>query len=818
MFLKLHKTLQHLPVARKADEIVTSIIDGFVTILSAETGSGKTLYASSLLAQSVNNQVVVLVPRRFLALNAAETIAELSQTKLGQEVGYAVGTQSGEQSCYGEGTRLLFVTYGYAIASNLINTARTIVLDEVHEADMNMSICRALLLRRITRGEQIQVMEMSATINAERQASYWSNSTDVKTFQVDGVAVPCKVRHEKDSMENVVADLINSGRKGIVVFRPGVAEVEETVMEINDELSSRGISATVSMIYGEMSAKERKKATAGPAEGEIKILVGTNVVESGVNLMWLDAGVSCGTGKVPVARESGAVMLDLVDLSKWRLQQQKGRVNRSGNRADTVFGEAEFVLVSPKSWEDRESETLPEIVRLPLTELVMHCARFMLRADELTFDFPPPVGAIEKAEKKLERLGLITSKRRLTPAGRFVSGLPVGPETGAMLWHAKETGILGAFLALAAVVEVDGVRKNFRDPHYEDYTSDHLDSLKAFLAVKKILHAKKKHKGDAFKTYNVGYKRFHAAKNLLRILNKRLGHKASSTMKASDRQLRQCLVAGFIDQIFRASYDQVSSLDTNDHNTYRLGNGSALHSLNEDFAIGRLRTIKPRNGNAPFTVLEKVTEVTLEDIEAVAAVREGILEKGEYRDKVDPLTFHTVRAHRLFGEYDLESEVVESTLSQAECEEITQFISFRNALQSRLANLSGMRETYGLPVIRCYETHWSIGYLGDNILYSEEEVSRLERLVQEINSVKNDINRITHQRENAGLIGVRYTDKGFRFGFSGSTHPYTKDGVSQAEEETNIEITELQSSGSLVTDSLGSRRQRRQRRPRRNRA
>ncbi len=793
-FTKLFATLSTLPVAAKAEEIVTSVLAGNVAILSAATGSGKTLYATTLLAEKSTEQVVVLVPRRFLAVNAAETVAELAGITLGREVGYCVGKQSGEESKFSSETKLLFVTYGYAISSGLINRASTLVLDEVHEADMDMSICKALLQRRIANGEGVKLMEMSATINAERQAEYWNGVKPAKVFEVEGSTIPCNVRHEKDDIEEVVMNLIADGRKGILVFRPGVADVKETAADIAEAGEAAGVAVEVSTIYGDMDAAERRRATAAPKNGVAKVLVGTNVVESGVNLMWLDAGVTCGTGKLPVARDSGAVALELVHLSKWRLEQQKGRLTRSGNRADKVFGSGEFVLVSSNSWEERDAETLPEIVRLPLTELVMHCARFGLRADQLNFDFPPSKEKVKVAEVKLQRLGLITEDCKLTKAGQFVCGMPVGPETGAMLWHAKQTKVLGAFLPLAAVIEADGVRKNFRIPHGCDNTSDYLDGVKAFNKVRNALQAgyerglklSRDEREDLFERNNIGFKRYEIAKLMLKELKRRFNGDASSITAATDAQLRQCITAGSIDQIYKVDSDGGACPLPGGY--YRLGNGSAVSRLNSGkFAVGKLKTIVPRNGRSSFTVFEKATKVTLEDIEAVAKIRGDVLSRTVVRNKVGYYSFENVTSFTIFGE-DLIVIKEESPLTDEEENDKFEFELVRDPLKARLEDLNQVRESLGMETIRCGDATWQIGFYGNSCEYADELVAEIEdRMKAIVLECASKISALSEARREVELNSISYTDEGFKF--DDKTYAYTAEGLAQAEEDSGIAVS-----------------------------
>lgn len=651
-FENLFKTLSGLPVAKIADDVTLSVLSGVVTTLSSATGSGKTLYQTANLADVLDTQVVVLVPRRFLAVNAAETVAELSGCEIGKEVGYAIGSQAGDKSCWGPNTKLVFATNGYALASGLVLRASALVLDEVHETSMDLSIIRALLHRRIASGESIHLLEMSATMDTERQAAYWSGVAKTKIFQIDGKTFDCDVRHRPAGrVENEVMSLIEDGRRGILVFRPGVGEVQETAKEIIRLAEAASMKIEVAQIYGEMNYADRREATAAPVNGAAKVLVGTNVVESGANIPWLDSGVSCGTGKDNSVRPgTGATYLELVELPRWRLEQQEGRVKR--------FRPGVFVLCSPKSFNERVQASRPEIERLALTELVMHCAGFGLRAHELTFDYAPDPLKVEEAELKLQRLGLIDKDCTLTSAGKGIAGLPVGPETGAMLWHARQINCLGAMLPLAAIIEVGGIRKDFRFGHDLYNLSDYLDGLMAF---REAYRSSGKNRRDVLESKNIGYKRYEAASSLLHDLERRLDTPFDLMIEEHIPQLRQCILAGSLDKLFVGSGfgDSMAPVKSR-YTTYRIGQGSAVqYTRPHSVMAGDLRVITPKDKfKSPFTVVEKVSIFDLDDLRAVAKIRPEILTEEKQWDESFFGRGVTYTTLKLFGQHIISQTAV----------------------------------------------------------------------------------------------------------------------------------------------------------------
>lgn len=613
LFAKVVEKLKELPVNEVASKVVDSVRDGKVAILTAETGSGKTLLANSMLADASDEQVLVLVPRRFLAINAAETIAELAEVELGSEVGYAVGSQAGDKSQFNPNTKLLFATYGYALSSGLLETAKTIVCDEVHEAGIDTSLARAMLHERMQHDPELRVVEMSATLNAEKQAAYWQDIAQVDTHHADGKAFPCDTRHvlpTDQSLNKLVVDLLKKeNRKGIAVFRPGVREVEKTVEEVRELCKQRGMeNVEVEAIYGDMDMSEREKATRAPEPGNVKVLVGTNVIESGINIKWLDTGVSDGKSKVPYHRDTGAEALVLEELPQWRIVQQEGRVKR--------FTDGLFVLSSNVNMESRPHQQTPEIERISLTGLIMHAAHFGIDPTTLKYDGEVDVARLNDARAELQRLDLLTHDWELTEKGKFAVTLPVGAEAAAML-YAANPAIINDAIELAAVVEVGGLRADYREPHGLDNSSDVFDGLKAFKAL-----------GDEAterecEDLHVSWKRYKEVCGLVEDMHRRLDtNREEGQRPASTRELQTLMLHGSVNRLFnvRDTYvDLVRGLSG-----YERASSSVVDDNNISIAIGTLREVPTRSGGV-MTIVQDVTKIPKDVFAEFAASRGDVL-------------------------------------------------------------------------------------------------------------------------------------------------------------------------------------------------
>ncbi|NBO18563.1 MAG: DEAD/DEAH box helicase [Proteobacteria bacterium] len=636
LFEGVLKTLAQRPVAAVADEVVASVQSGKVTVLTGETGSGKTLIASSRLADASDHPVVVLVPRRFLAMDAAKNIAEMSGTQVGREVGYAIGRQSGGRSKFTPETKLIFATYGYALSSGMLEdpAVKTVVCDEVHEAGIDTSLARAILHRRLKTDKNLHVLEMSATLNAQRQADYWQDVAQTAMFHAKGSGYPCENRHKPDTpLITIVRDLIkNEGRKGVAVFQSGVADLKSTAFELRKLLdASKMKNVEIAIIHGDLSDEERELALAPPATGNAKVLIGTNVIESGMNIKWLDAGVSDGFTKVPYYRESGAEALVKEDLPQWRIVQQRGRINR--------FRPGVFVLAAKRAEKDRPEESTAEITRISLNGLVMHAAGYSINPTELHYDHPVSIAGLERSRDELMRLGLLTEDWKLTEKGQFVHSLPLGAEAGMMLWNAPKD-ILGDAIALAAIAEMKGLRADFRSGHGQDKNSDLLDGLKMFKRLG--LNAEQEEVEDPKK--NVSWKQYGDVKMLVEDLHRRMGTDPGMNFRtAKDKELVQLILQGSVNKLFEMRTPDAKPQQ--DGKPQKGGNERGVHSYThvltgvggypqdkdsvvegnfDRFAIASLREIPSREGK-PKVVAQQITKLSKDDLCLFAAKNPGII-------------------------------------------------------------------------------------------------------------------------------------------------------------------------------------------------
>src|SRR5690606_35617205 len=219
------------------------------------------------VADGVTGRVIVTQPRRVAARSAARRLGELTGTDPGGPVGYSV---RGDSRVSGN-TRVEFVTPGVLvrrlIADPDLPGVGAVVLDEVHERDVESDLAFALLCELRQLRDDLPVVAMSATVEADRFArllgggdnSSGSSSGDegagggggggpAPVVDVPAVAHPLEIRYAPsptprldargvtdgflEHVASVAAEEVTATGHDTLVFLPGVREIERTVRSL----------------------------------------------------------------------------------------------------------------------------------------------------------------------------------------------------------------------------------------------------------------------------------------------------------------------------------------------------------------------------------------------------------------------------------------------------------------------------------------------------------------------------------------------------------------------------------------------------------
>lgn len=160
-----------------------------ITVISGDTGCGKSTQVPKFIyqhAKANNKRVKVLCtqPRRI----ACESIAKRIASEMGTEIGQEIGFHFSKKFRVTKETAIVFVTNGmflnYLVYNpTVLNTYSHVIIDEVHERDIDADLILILLKTMITSFPKLKIILMSATINSEMFANYFSK-TEIESCHI----------------------------------------------------------------------------------------------------------------------------------------------------------------------------------------------------------------------------------------------------------------------------------------------------------------------------------------------------------------------------------------------------------------------------------------------------------------------------------------------------------------------------------------------------------------------------------------------------------------------------------------------------------
>lgn len=409
---------QGLPVAHDIDRLPKLLSTTGRLVVQAPPGTGKTTLVPPALANYAG-KVLVTAPRRVAVRAAARRLAHLDGSRIGDKVGFSI---RGEHHL---GTHVEFMTPGVLLRRLLsdpeLSGVSAVAIDEVHERQLDTDLVLAMLLELAELRDDLSIVAMSATLDAQRFATLMNASvldTPAVTYPLDTHYLPHAGRAgcTRDFLNHLAhqAQLArdNTGHS-VLVFVPGVREVEHVCAQIPGALP----------LHGRLSAAEQDQALT-PSDSP-RIVVSTSIAESSLTVPGVRAVVDSGLSRVP-RRDAARGMTGLVTISAAQstVDQRAGRAGREG--PGTVIR-----AYSQSDYQHAAAHITPEIATSDLTE-----AALLIAAWGGGEDFPlpdtPPRHAWSQAQEALVDIGALRDGT-ITDLGTKLSTLPLHPRLGRAL-------------------------------------------------------------------------------------------------------------------------------------------------------------------------------------------------------------------------------------------------------------------------------------------------------------------------------------------------------------------------------------------------
>ncbi|KAI4172524.1 MAG: hypothetical protein LQ346_008593, partial [Caloplaca aetnensis] len=492
-----------LPAWTQRDVIVQAVNQNQVTIISGETGSGKsTQSVQFILDDMIQRQlgscvnIICTQPRRISALGLADRVSDERCMKVGDEVGYAI---RGESKVRPGQTKITFVTTGVLlrrlqtsgghvedVLAALADVSH-VVIDEVHERSLDTDFLLILLRDILPKRRDLKMILMSATLDAAVFENYFSKAASVGKCNIEGRTFPVEDLYLDDVLRNtghstrsqryddesefqetdqgvastiqalgmkisynLIADCVKSIDQelgaddgGILIFLPGVVEISRTLDAI------RGLPNIHALpLHASLLPSEQRRVFPPPPRGKRKVIAATNVAETSITIEDIVAVIDCGKVKeTSFDPQNNMVKLEEVWASRAACKQRRGRAGRV--RPGTCYK-----LYTRNAEAKMAERPEPEIRRVPLEQLclsvkamgVLDVPAFL--ASALT---PPESLAVEGAVNLLRRIGAWESDE-LTALGRHLSMIPADLRCGKLMVYGATFGCFEACLTIAAIL------------------------------------------------------------------------------------------------------------------------------------------------------------------------------------------------------------------------------------------------------------------------------------------------------------------------------------------------------------------------------
>ena len=508
---KMLQSRKSIPAWEARDAIVKTVNDHQVTIISGETGSGKSTQAVQFILDDMIQRnmgakanIICTQPRRISALGLADRVSDERCSAVGEEVGYAIRGESANKHGI---TKISFFTTGVLLrrmqamgrasdhVGNSLAGVSHVFVDEVHERSLDTDLLLILLKEAITREKELKVVLMSATLDATTFEAYFASITTVgkiairgRTFPVDDYYLDDVLRiigtdrkmhsqlaNDESSDEQSVEIIESSLGRAIqrVGTRTNYDLIASTVRAIDLQLGQReggiliflpgtveivrtlDVISRISKVYAlplhaSLTSAEQRNVFSPAPRGRRKVIAATNVAETSITIDDIVAVIDSGRVKqTSFDSESNMTKLEEVWASKAACKQRRGRAGR-------VQAGHCYKLYTRNAEEKMIERPEPEIRRVPLEQLclsvlamgISDVSAFLARA--LT---PPENMAIESALNLLRRMGALDGDD-LTALGRHMSMIPADLRCSKLMVYGATFGCLDACLAIAAILTV----------------------------------------------------------------------------------------------------------------------------------------------------------------------------------------------------------------------------------------------------------------------------------------------------------------------------------------------------------------------------
>ena len=446
--------MSELPVSEVLPELFTALAQSPQVLLAAPTGAGKSTWLPLQLLQQAQlpGQIIMLEPRRLAARNVAQRLAEL----LGEQPGGTVGYRMRGENCSATNTRLLVVTEGILTRmlqrDPMLEGVSLVILDEFHERSLQADLALALLLD-VQQGlrDDLKILLMSATLDNQRLRQLLPDApfivSEGRSFPVTRRYAALNSQHRfEEAVAREVAQLLRDESGSLLLFLPGVAEIERVKRELETRV---GDDVDLSPLYGALSLDAQRRAILPSPPGRRKVVLATNIAETSLTIEGIRLVIDSALERsAQFEVRSGVTRLQTQRISQASMTQRAGRAGRLEPGICLHLLPQEQALRAAAQSE-------PEILNSDLAALQIDLLQWGCQdAAQLSWLDLPPERNLRAARAQLTKLGALDEKQQLNANGRKMAALGSDPRFSAILCAAgTDKDAIASAALLVAILE-----------------------------------------------------------------------------------------------------------------------------------------------------------------------------------------------------------------------------------------------------------------------------------------------------------------------------------------------------------------------------